>query len=765
MRPLDICVTGDASSPHESKRAQALAALGHRVRFVSPVAAELDGIPVTVPWGGEIRFRPLRRLAVMLSTLWVVAREKANVIHCHYAAEYATWAAALLGKKPLVITVMGGDVLFDEQGNQGPTGRALTRFALRRADLITVKSPRLARVVESMGVAGERIMEVLWGIDLTAFASDSARVAAYRDLWRAGNEDLVFFSPRPMKPFYNQPLMIQTLAQVREKYPGAKLVMTTYGEEDGYRDDLLALAKTLGVDDALHFVDPCLHVGMAHLYGAADIVLSIPPSDGFPQTLVEAAVIGRPCVMTGAERFAGLIEPDKHALFTELNPDSLAKQCLLLAEKKELRQEIANAALEFSKIHADLMKEAQRVSNRMQEVVKNRKGAAAPLRPQTVPETHSPRPLNVCVLASATPDHTFVQCGILHELGHNVTLVSQDDGVCVEGVPHISCSVEKPYGVLGKLRWLKAVYDGVKAVKADIYHAHYAAELTTWMAWLLRKRPLVISCLGGDVLFDEQGSLGPVGRWLTRRSLLGCDQVTTVSNYLADIVEGFGVTRSKIRRIVWGVNHNVFYPSNMRKSTLLGWGVASDAQVIFSPRQLRPLYNQHLMVEAFREIVKRQPKAILAISTYNQDDVYRSELEELIDRLGVRENIRFLPPMTFDDMRDAYSSSDLVLSLPSSDGTPVSVMEAMACGTPVIIGNLERYNEFFTHKETAWFVKLDSEHVGNGVITLLRDAELCGELKHNAMVLVKQKADLHTQTHLMENIFHHLIAQKKSSAR
>lgn len=368
-RPLSICVTGAADSPHESERAQALRRLGHRVRMVSPTPATLDGIPVTVPWGAQLRPAPVRRLAVMLSTLWTLWRERADVVHCHYAAEYATWAAAVLGKSPLVITVMGGDVLFDEQGTQGAVGRALTRFALRRADLVTVKSPRLAQVVADMGVARDRIMEVLWGIDLQAFRADSLKVEALRNGWGAADDAVVFFSPRPFKPFYNQPLMVEALARVRAQFPNTLLAMTTYGEADGYREQLQAQAQALGCGDALRFVEPCAHADMAHLYGASDIVLSIPPSDGFPQTLVEAAAIGKPCIMTGAERFTGLIAAGEQAIFTDMTVDAVTARCFELATDAALRQRVAASALAFSRARADLMVEAARVSNRMQDLV------------------------------------------------------------------------------------------------------------------------------------------------------------------------------------------------------------------------------------------------------------------------------------------------------------------------------------------------------------------------------------------------------------
>lgn len=369
---LSICVTGSAASPHDSARARALARLGHRVRMVSATPARLDGVPVSVPWGGRLRFGPLRRLAVMASTLWQVARCPADIVHCHYAAEYATWAAALLGKRPLVITVMGGDVLFDEQGSLGAVGRALTRFAVRRADLVTVKSPRLAGVVEAMGADPARIMTVLWGIDLAAFRPDPRQAAALRAQWSAAATAPILLSPRPLKPFYNQMLMVEALPRIVERHPDALLVLSSFGEEPGFRDALTARAGQLGIAGALRFVAPRPQADMAHLYAACDAVLSLPASDGFPQTVVEAAAAGKPCVMVGPERFAGLIADGEHALFTALDAEAVAAAALRLIEDRALAASIGAAALDFTRANADLAADARRVAGRMISLVEAR---------------------------------------------------------------------------------------------------------------------------------------------------------------------------------------------------------------------------------------------------------------------------------------------------------------------------------------------------------------------------------------------------------
>ncbi len=365
------------------------------------------------------------------------------------------------------------------------------------------------------------------------------------------------------------------------------------------------------------------------------------------------------------------------------------------------------------------------------------------------------KPLKICILAAAGSSHTYLQCGILRDFGHEVTLVSPDDGQVPDGVTHISCAVENKSGLSGKLKWLLAVYDRVKSVQADVYHAHYAAELTTWMASLLNKRPFVISCLGGDVLFEEQGTQGPIGQWMTKQALRKCDQVTVVSNFLGDEVERFGIARTKIQRVVWGVNRKVFYP----KETARLWDVAEDARVIFSPRMLKPFYNQIMMLDILKDVVVKEPKAVLVFATYNQDPAYRAEIEARTKELELEDHVKYAPPMDQQEMAQAYNCADLVLSLSPSDGTPVSVMEAMACGTPVVMANLDRYKEFFTHKESGWFTPIEPDAVIEALTTLLSDQQLYQTLKTNGQKVVEEKADLHSQSRLLEEMSYRLIDQ------
>lgn len=355
--------------------------------------------------------------------------------------------------------------------------------------------------------------------------------------------------------------------------------------------------------------------------------------------------------------------------------------------------------------------------------------------------------MRICVLGAATSNHVVQRAAVFRDFGHTVTLVSPTAASETSGLDTVTCA----RGGRGRLAWLLSVFAAVRGANADVFHAHYAAELTTWAAWLLGKRPLVITVMGGDVLFNEQGSLGPVGRWLTRRALKGADLVTVKSPLLGDVVAGFGVARERIMDVVWGVDRRVFSPDlEGAKARREAWGVSPNAKVLFSPRMLKPLYNQVLMVEALAKIVASEPDAVLVLSTYQEDAPWRDQVQSRAAALGLEHKLVFVPAVPMVDMASSYSAADVVLSLPPSDGTPQSVMEAMACGAPVVMTDLDRFKPLFTHGETGWFTRLDGDAVAAGTLALLQDDALRKRISANAVALVADKADFEVQARAVQ---------------
>ena len=366
---------GSAASPHDTSRTAVFARMGHDVAMLSIARAEIPGVRLVPVAGGDVGIRSLRRLTLMLGTARAILAQSPDIWHAHYAAEYGTWVAALLRRRPLVITVMGGDVLFDEQGSQGRLARALTRFALRRADLVLVKSNALGDVVAAFGVPRARIMRVIWGIDLERFTPEPAEAARLRAEWGAQGRS-VLLAPRMLQPFYNHHLLIEALPAIIAAGHDAIVVLALKGADPVYRQRIEEQAARLGVGDRLRFTPPRQPDAMASLYAAADVVVSLAASDGMPQTPIEAGAVARPTIMTDLARYRELFTDGENVVMTRLECPVIAMHVCRMLSDPALRSTIAAGAHRVMREHAELRQDALRVECCYRALIAARHGPA-----------------------------------------------------------------------------------------------------------------------------------------------------------------------------------------------------------------------------------------------------------------------------------------------------------------------------------------------------------------------------------------------------
>ena len=176
--------------------------------------------------------------------------------------------------------------------------------------------------------------------------------------------------------------------------------------------------------------------------------------------------------------------------------------------------------------------------------------------------------------------------------------------------------------------------------RPDIVHIHYAYNYYGWLVALLGCRPLVVTVMGGDVLFEEQGNPTRLGKWLTLELLRKADYITSKSNYLTQVLDRLGGFGGKTERIVWGVRVSQFAARTQRNCVPRSV-LARLRRIIFSPKILKPFYRVHLIVEAMTNVVRNCPEAVLLIAEYGADPDYKAELVRLVDALGLAEHVIF----------------------------------------------------------------------------------------------------------------------------
>jgi teichuronic acid biosynthesis glycosyltransferase TuaC len=222
---------------------------------------------------------------------------------------------------------------------------------------------------------------------------------------------------------------------------------------------------------------------------------------------------------------------------------------------------------------------------------------------------------------------------------------------------------------------LKPVLEGIveRGFDFDLIDAHYAYPDGVAAVALGQHfgKPVVMSLLGDDVITYPK-FLAP------RRLLLWAvgrvAGITSVCEALKRRLVEWGGPEEKVRVILNGVDLDLFGPVD-REAVRARLGLAGT--VLLSVGHATPRKGHHLAIEALRDL----PEATLMIAG---DGWYEGRLRELAASLGVASRVRFLGHVEQEDLKLYYGAADALVLASSREGIANVLLEAMACGTPVI---------------------------------------------------------------------------------
>src|SRR5690606_1886260 len=114
------------------------------------------------------------------------------------------------------------------------------------------------------------------------------------------------------------------------------------------------------------------------------------------------------------------------------------------------------------------------------------------------------------------------------------------------------------------------------------------------------------------------------------------------------------------------------------------------------PRKMDPVYNHEFTLDAITLLsqVVKEKFAFVFLDADSHQKSYVKFIREKAQFTGA--DVRFLPLQTPVRLISLYKQSTLVVMNPHSDGSPVTAMEAMACGKPVILPPLPYDEEIFS---------------------------------------------------------------------
>jgi glycosyltransferase involved in cell wall biosynthesis len=234
-------------------------------------------------------------------------------------------------------------------------------------------------------------------------------------------------------------------------------------------------------------------------------------------------------------------------------------------------------------------------------------------------------------------------------------------------------------------------------IQPDLIHAGPLTDCARTAA-LSGFQPLVSMSWGSDILAAWQWNFHKkknLQHTLKRSTILIGDCQAVKQKAIS-----LGFPEGRIVTFPWGVDLRRFSPgsgTDLRKE----WGYKNEF-VILSLRSWEPIYGMDMVVKAFLISARKNLSLRLLLGgTGSQEE----KIHRLVRERGMEDRVHFLGKIPQEELPKIYRASDLYVSASHCDGSSVSLMEAMACGIPVLVSDISGNREWVTEGDNGWLFR------------------------------------------------------------
>jgi glycosyltransferase involved in cell wall biosynthesis len=245
---------------------------------------------------------------------------------------------------------------------------------------------------------------------------------------------------------------------------------------------------------------------------------------------------------------------------------------------------------------------------------------------------------------------------------------------------HVAPSAPRRLNAATRMRWVRHL---LRRLRPTLTHAH-KPPVWGFVAALAGARPLVVSAWGSDI-YLAPSRLRLASRVAVRRAHL----VTAPSPDLRRILIAAGASPGRCELIDLGVELETFSPGPAPPEVLEGLGL-DPGPVVLSFRHGSPTYRLPMVVESFRRLHDILPSARLAM--IGERSTLPGEVVAALDS-DLRECASLLAPVARNALPSLFRAATVGVSIPASDGSPLSVWEGLACGLPMVLSDLPQIAE------------------------------------------------------------------------
>ncbi|MEA3349434.1 MAG: glycosyltransferase family 4 protein [Chloroflexota bacterium] len=245
---------------------------------------------------------------------------------------------------------------------------------------------------------------------------------------------------------------------------------------------------------------------------------------------------------------------------------------------------------------------------------------------------------------------------------------------------------QSPVGFKDGLRLVVALKKVIRDFKPDLIHAG-PLQRSALLVALTGFHPLVSVSWGYDLLMDAERNHW--WRWATQFTLKHSDAFVGDCETIRDLAIAYGMAADHIITFPWGVDLQHFTPGPSSLRERLGWD--DDSFVLISTRSWSPLYGVEDLARAFVRVARRRPEMRLLMLG---NGPLAPKIRRIFMGAKMLDRVHFPGRVSRANLPDYHRAADLYISTSHSDGTSISLLEALACGTPVLLADIPGNREW-----------------------------------------------------------------------
>lgn len=242
------------------------------------------------------------------------------------------------------------------------------------------------------------------------------------------------------------------------------------------------------------------------------------------------------------------------------------------------------------------------------------------------------------------------------------------------------------------------------------------------------------------------------------KQLLFADRIIVYSDYSLHRLESLGF--DNVTRIYPGIDLTLYRPQEKDRDALAHFDLTEKDFVVMYPGEYVRLGATDMLADWLISYFTRHPesdmKFVFACRLKHEDDRLKKEsIEQRFREAGITPHIRFTD--TYADMPKLYNLAD-IMAFPVGDmrgkfDVPLVIIEAYACGKPVILSDLPIFSEFSNPDICASIPRGAAEKLEEKLAYLKDNPDVRARLSQNARAFVEERFDLRKTVEQYERIY------------